>query len=70
MTGTQRIHSWLVFALMTYTIWVITFNFLVEISFWKFILLVLILAFSDTFCIFVDKKIIKIKDPKPKDKLG
>ncbi len=70
MTGTQRLHSWSVFALMTYIIWVLTYNFLVEISFWKFILLVLILGFSDTFCIFVDQKILKIKDTKPKDKQG
>jgi hypothetical protein len=50
--------------------WAIVSTYIVEISMLKFILVVILLGFSDYFCSFVDIKILKIKEVKPKDEQG
>ena len=70
MTKTQKFHSWMVLILMTLLMWAVVSICIVEISLTKFILVVILLGFSDYFCSFVDTRILKIKEVKPKDKQG
>lgn len=70
MTGKQKLHSWSVLISMTVLSWLVANIWIIEITLIEFFFIVVLLGFSDYFCIFVDKKILKITEVKPKDKQG